>query len=166
MRSSYVSSSLLTILLATLLPVQLVSAQTQAPAENRSVEERLALIEDKLQQLEKRVDAATPNTATNPDNHEGGSAERLEALDQKVRVLERNRELDQENALAKAKETPVVSAGSDGFIISGADKSYRLKIGGYAQADGRFFYDDTPATGPDTFTIRRARQLPTRSARR
>src|SRR6266545_2619670 len=137
------SSRLVSLVLAMAMPVQLVSAQTPAPAENHSVEERLQAIEDKLQQLEKRVDAATQTTAAAPDYTAAApSGDRLEALDQKIRVLERNRELDQEAALAKAKETPVIGAGPDGFSISNADKSYRLKIGGYAQADGRFFYDD------------------------
>ena len=152
------STRLVSLLLVTVLLVQLVPAQTPAPAETRSVEERLQGIEEKLQQLEKRVDAATHSTATNPGTDTAASGDRLEALDQKVRVLERNRELDQENLLAKTKETPVISAGSDGFSISSADKRYRLKVGGYAQADGRFFYDDAVASGlTDTFTVRRAR---------
>ncbi len=152
------SSRVVSFLLAMALPVQLMPAQTPPPAENRSVEERLQAIEDKLQQLEKRVDAATESTAAAPNTHEATSADRLEALDQKVRILERNRELDQEAALAKAKETPVIAAGPDGFSISSADKSYRLRIGGYAQADGRFFYDDPANSGLiDTFTVRRAR---------
>ena len=50
MRSSFVWS----LLLATVLPVQLASAQAPSSGGNRSVEERLQAIEDKLQQLEKR----------------------------------------------------------------------------------------------------------------
>src|SRR6266542_6267808 len=154
------SSRLVSLLLAMAMPVQLVSAQTPAPAENHSVEERLQAIEDKLQQLEKRVDAATQTTAAAPASQEGEAApgDPLETLDQKIRILERNRELDQEAAAAKAKETPVISAGTDGFSISSADKKYRLKVAGYAQADGRYFYDDAATSGlTDTFTVRRAR---------
>lgn len=150
-------SCLVSLLLAMAMPVQLVSAQTPAPAENRSVEERLQAIEDKLQQLEKRVDAATQTTAAAPDKTAAPSGDRLEALDQKIRVLERNRELDQEAALAKAKETPIITAGPEGFSISNADKSYRFKLGGYAQADGRFFYDDPTHALISTFNVRRAR---------
>ena len=152
MRSSFVWS----LLLATALPVQLVSAQAPPPAQNPSVEERLQAIENKLQQLEKRVDAATQTTTTTPDPA-AGAGDRIEALDQKLRVLERNRELDQENALAKSKEAPLVSAGSDGFSITSADKSFRLKVGGYAQADGKTFYDDPTHSLNGGFSVRRAR---------
>jgi phosphate-selective porin OprO and OprP len=152
------SSRVVSFLLAMVLPVQLLPAQTPPPAENRSIEERLQAIEDKLQQLEKRVDAATQTSTAAHDNTAPVAGGRLEALDQKVRVLERNRELDQEAALAKAKETPVITAGTDGFSISSADKKYRLKVSGFVQADGRFFYDDAAASGlNDTFTVRRAR---------
>ena len=150
------SSRVVSLLLAMALPVQLLPAQT--PAENPSVEERLQAIENKLQQLERRIDAATQTTAAAPnDTAAAASTDRLAALDQKVRILERNRELDQEAALAKAKETPVISAGPDGFSISNADKSYRLKVGGYAQADGRYFYDDPTHALINTFNVRRAR---------
>ena len=153
------STRVVSFLLAMMLPVQLLPAQTPSTAAAPSVEERLQAIEDKLQQLEKRVDAVTPTSAAAPSNTAAApSNDRVEALDQKIRVLERNRELDKEAALAKAKETPIISAGPDGFSISNADKSYRLKVGGYAQADGRFFYDDAAASGLiDTFNVRRAR---------
>src|SRR6266498_888787 len=42
--------------------------------------------------------------------------EQIEALDQKVRVLERQRELDAEDATAKAKDVPQVSIGQNGFV--------------------------------------------------
>lgn len=92
------------------------------------------------------VGAGTPATGTT-----------LEELDQKVRVLERKWEIEQENAAAKAKETPYVTAGKDGFSIRSADGSYQLKLNGYIQADGRFYFgDDTPPL-TNTFLLRRVR---------
>ena len=81
----------------------------------------------------------------------------LEELDQKVRVLERKWEIEQETAAAKAKETPFVTAGKNGFSIRSADGSYQLKLNGYVQADGRFFFDDDILRPSNTFLIRRAR---------
>lgn len=90
------------------------------------------------------------------ENAAGGVVdERLEALDQKVKVLERKWELDQEAATAKAKDAAVVGAGKDGFFLKSSDGSYQLKIGGYVQADGRFYIDDNNSTGADTFLLRR-----------
>lgn len=81
--------------------------------------------------------------------------ERLEALDQKVKVLERKWVLDQEAAAAKAKEAAIVGAGKDGFFLKSADGSYQLMIGGYVQADGRFYIEDNSASATDTFLLRR-----------
>ena len=169
MRRAY----LLSFLLATVLGLGAsVLAQTPASAVSSAdtpsaaasaqptVEERLQAFELKLQQLEKRVDAATTHTpaADAPAPNEAAASEdRFEALDQKLRVLERERELDQENATAKSKEAPLVSAGSDGFSITSADKSFRLKVGGYAQVDGRTFYGDPTHSLNGGFTLRRAR---------
>jgi phosphate-selective porin OprO and OprP len=58
------------------------------------------------------------------------SDDRIDSIDQKLRVLERNRELEQENLVAKAKEAPVVSVGEDGFSIRSANKDFQLKIWG------------------------------------
>lgn len=83
--------------------------------------------------------------------------ERLEALDQKVKVLERKLELAQETEAAKGKEAAVVSAGKDGFFLKSADGSYQLKVGGYIQTDGRFFLDDKDDKFKDSFLLRRVR---------
>lgn len=88
------------------------------------------------------------------ENRTAGSVEeRFDALDQKVKVLERKWELEQE--AAAAKEASVVVAGKDGFFLKSADGGYQLKIGGYAQADGRFYIDDNSASATDTFLLRR-----------
>src|SRR2546426_224019 len=55
----------------------------------------------------------------------------LKALDQKVRILARRWELEQENVAAKAKEAPVVGAGQDGFFLRSADGNFQLRVRGY-----------------------------------
>src|SRR6266436_851107 len=55
----------------------------------------------------------------------------IQQLDQKVKVLERNRELEAEAAEAKKKETPRLSAGQDGFVFSSGDSNFVLRVGAH-----------------------------------
>jgi phosphate-selective porin OprO/OprP len=89
------------------------------------------------------------------------AADRLIQLEQRQSILERKYEVDQENAAAKAKETPVVTANSkDGFSVKSPDGSFVFKISGDIQADSRFFLNNAQDTAKgltDTFLLRRAR---------
>src|SRR5205823_5133714 len=79
----------------------------------QSLEDRIASLERRLAQLEDRLaNVSVPSDQTVPD--------RVEAIDQKLRSLERNRELEQENSRA----TAVAGAGEDGFFLRSADKSF------------------------------------------
>jgi phosphate-selective porin OprO and OprP len=53
----------------------------------------------------------------------------------------------------------VVTASRDGFSIQAEDGSFRIKVGGYAQADGRFYAADASRDGVDTFVLRRVRPM-------
>jgi phosphate-selective porin OprO and OprP len=84
----------------------------------------------------------------------------IEELDQKVRILERKGELDNEASAEKAKTATSVSAGANGFSIRSADTNFVLKLRGYLQADARFYADDHSAgTANDTFLMRRVRPI-------
>lgn len=85
-----------------------------------------------------------------------GNAATIEDLDQKVRILERKWEIEQETAAARSRETPYVTAGKDGFSIRSADGSHQLKLNGFVQGDGRFFLDDEQKPATNTFLVRRA----------
>jgi len=85
--------------------------------------------------------------------------DKVQELEQKVRVLERKDELRQEEAAEKAKTATAVTSGKDGFSIKSADGAFLLKLRGYVQFDGRFFSKDEQKPGIDTFTIRRARPI-------
>src|SRR5882724_3987572 len=92
--------------------------------------------------------------------------QRIDALDQEIRALKRQRELDQEQAqqkvdqgAQKAKDTPIVTAGSDGFALKSADGNFVLRLRGYAQADARFYLADQAHNGVDTFLLRRVRPI-------
>jgi len=83
----------------------------------------------------------------------------LEELEQKVRILERQKEVEQEIAAGKVKDAVSTSAGKDGFVIKSADGAYQLKIRGLLQADARFWKDDDNGLATDTFELRRARPI-------
>lgn len=86
--------------------------------------------------------------------------QQVESLDQKVKILERNRELESESTAEKAKTMPRLSAGAGGFAFSSADTNFVLKLRGYVQADTRFFADDVATgTSNDTFLLRRVRPI-------
>src|SRR5580765_1643198 len=51
-----------------------------------------------------------------------------------------------------------ISAGKGGFFLTSPDGDFVIKIRGYIQADGRFFFQDQPAA-VDTFVLRRVRPI-------
>jgi phosphate-selective porin OprO and OprP len=92
--------------------------------------------------------------------------QKIEQLDQEIQALKRQRELDQQQAqeqadqaAKKALQTPVVTAGEDGFALKSADDNFVLRLRGYAQADGRFYLDNKANYGTDTFLMRRVRPI-------
>jgi Phosphate-selective porin O and P len=83
--------------------------------------------------------------------------ERLEAQEQKIKVLERKLELNDEAAKTAVAAAPVVKAGPKGFNISSADNANQLRLRGTVHFDGRYFLDDVAADASDTWLLRRVR---------
>lgn len=86
--------------------------------------------------------------------------QRVEELEQKVKIQDRKRELGDDAAAEKAKTAASVSIGAGGLQVRSADTNFVLKLRGYVQADARFYPDDV-ATGTrnDTFLLRRVRPI-------
>ncbi len=82
---------------------------------------------------------------------------RIQELEEKVKVLERNREVDQDAAAEKSKTTPTISIGADGLVAKSADSNFTMYAHGYAQGDARFY--EGYKTVPDTFLLRRVRPI-------
>ena len=84
----------------------------------------------------------------------------VEELQQRVRILERKEELTKEAAAAvdKSKAPPTLSLGAGGLTVQSADSNFVLRLRGYVQADGRFFFDDVSPQN-DTFLLRRVRPI-------
>ncbi|ROH85977.1 porin [Stagnimonas aquatica] len=81
---------------------------------------------------------------------------RVQELEQRLLVLERKLEIQNEEAAAKAKDAPVVTAGEKGFSLKNAKGDYEIKFSGLAQIDGRYFIGDDSAFR-DGFQARRLR---------
>jgi phosphate-selective porin OprO and OprP len=78
-------------------------------------------------------------------------------LEQQVKVLQRDREVDQDTATDKAKQTPTVSLGVNGLTVQSADSNFTMIAHGYVQADDRTYFGEK--TVPDTFLLRRVRPI-------
>ena len=82
---------------------------------------------------------------------------RIEEQDQKILVLERKLEIQDETAASAKESTAVVSAGPKGFSLKSADGKNQLKLRGTLHLDGRYLDGDDPGGTFDTFTATRVR---------
>jgi phosphate-selective porin OprO/OprP len=117
---------------------------------------RLDAIEKRLSNLEHHSEGSAPHAATGIETQD--IAVRLEAIDEQVRILDRRRELDQEAVTSRFSQAPVVEAGREGFSLRSPDSAFQFKIGGYFQADGRFFAGPRQVES-STFILRRIRPV-------
>jgi phosphate-selective porin OprO/OprP len=86
--------------------------------------------------------------------------QRVEELEQKVKIQDRKQELGDEAAAEKAKASASVSIGAGGLQVRSADTNFVLRLRGYVQADARFYPDDaSTGTRNDTFLLRRVRPI-------
>lgn len=105
------------------LAIALVAAMPVAHAGEPTGNDLLA----RIAALEQRL-GIVPGEATEGAN-----------LDQRLRIIERKLELQDEAAEAKAASAPVVAASAKGVSIKSADGAVELKLRVLVQADGRFF---------------------------
>jgi phosphate-selective porin OprO/OprP len=85
--------------------------------------------------------------------------EKIEQLDQQIRILARQLEIEKEAATAAAAAAPAAGAGAGGFELRSADGAFRVRFRGYLHADSRLYGDDDGARGVDNFLLRRARPI-------
>lgn len=103
--------------------------------------------------------AAAQQPPADPQSEIEQLAAKIQELDQQLRVLQRKLEIDKEQAAEKAKVTPTVTAGREGYALKSADGDFQVKFRGYIQADGRFVGDNDTTSGPTTFVLRRVRPV-------
>ena len=130
-------------------------------ARTATIEERLAQIESRLGKLESRLEAALAPAGSPVVTPGPGAefAERLDAVDQKLRIVQRLRELEQERALADARQASRLTAGREGFQLVSADGSYQLRFRGVMQFDARYFANNDAGFNTSTFVLRRVRPI-------
>jgi phosphate-selective porin OprO/OprP len=85
--------------------------------------------------------------------------QQIQELDQKVRILERRRELDQDAAATAAKTAPRITLGAGGIGFSSADSNFVATIHGLIQVDSRTFGNDNHIAGNSGILLRRARPI-------
>ena len=103
--------------------------------------------------------APAPPPAASP-NPTPPAATRVEELDQRLRVVERRWEVDQEVAEKRGesqKDPPAVAVAyrKDGVVIKSQDARFQFRFRPVVQADGRFFVK----SGSNTFLLRRVRPV-------
>lgn len=97
--------------------------------------------------------------AQSPEVDVNALLQRIQELEQKVKVIERKGELDKEAITEKAKSSPTVSIGATGLQASSADTNFTFALRGLLQVDTRTFVDDGGIQGNDAFLVRRARPI-------
>ena len=114
----------------------------------------------RVAELERQVRALTERLALVPLNGDGHAVhERLDEMDQRLRVTDRKDELRREAEAERLKTAPAVGAGRDGFQLRSGDGSFALRLRGLIHSDGRFFADDEADAAADTFLLRRVRPI-------
>ena len=122
-------------------------------AEIAALKKEIQVLEKKVESLEKQQQTPAPAPAPAP------SPAQFEALDQKLRIIERERENDQEAAETLVKTQPKLALTQNGFSISSADTNFVAELHGVLQADTRTFFHDGGINGNDGFLLRRARPI-------
>lgn len=102
---------------------------------------------------------AVPLAATAEEVSNEELLKRIEEQDQKILVLERKLEIQDESAASAKEATPVVSAGPKGFSLKSADGKNQLKLRGTLHLDGRWISGTDPGGTFDTFTATRVRPI-------
>lgn len=114
------------------------------PATTEQLLARIAALEQRLAAVEA-ANAATAATIA-PD-----------ALDQRLRVIERRQELDAEADAGKAAAAPVLAINDKGLSVKSAAGDFEVKLRGLVQADARYFDGDASTAQTDSVLFRRIR---------
>lgn len=77
---------------------------------------------------------------------------RVQELEQRLLILERKLEIQNEEVAAKAKEAPVVTAGDKGFSLKSAKGDYELKFSALAHFDFRSYLGDDGSINQSVYT--------------
>jgi phosphate-selective porin OprO and OprP len=85
--------------------------------------------------------------------------QRLEEAEQRLKVLERKLELQDEATTTAAASAPVVRASPTRFAIQSADGANSVRLRGVLHVDGRHFEGDASPATSNTWLLRRVRPI-------
>lgn len=135
---------IVTVAVIAAIPLPSFAQSTSIP--DASKDQQIIELRKEIKQLEQRVDT-------------------LEGLDHKVQVIDRKLDVQAQaqqaqiaSDQAKAKNAPVIKAGTQGFSIASSNNDWQVGFHGILQGDGRFFANGTDKT-PSTFYLNRARPI-------
>src|SRR5271168_3802985 len=138
---------ILPVLLAAVVTAVMLAAgpaHAQSKLSTDPKDQEIELLKTEVRQLEHRVDT-------------------LEGLDQKVKVIDRKLEVQEETQHQQALEMPIVKASAEGFSLSSPNHDYNIGFGGILQGDGRFFTSGSDKNVGSTFFLNRVRPILTGS---
>ena len=137
-----------------------IPAQTASGGATQSVEAaEIEALKKAVQELEPKSPGARTSARLGPADQHCTAVEQIQDLDQKVRILGRQRELDQESATAAAKAQPRITVGANGFSFGSADSNFVVALHGVIQVDSRTFEQNDKVQGNDSILLRRARPI-------
>lgn len=90
---------------------------------------------------------------------EEAPAPTLQDLEEKIGILERKLELEEEAEAARKEAGSTVQGNRDGFQLKSNDGDFQIRWRGYVHADARYFADDPDNRRGDTFLLRRVRPI-------
>lgn len=104
---------------------------------------RIAALEQRLAAVEGRTAPATAATAD------------VDAVDQRLRVVERKQELQAEADATRSATAPVLALSDKGLSLKSASGDFEVKVRGLVQGDFRHYGGDASASQLDGFLLRR-----------
>lgn len=134
-----------------LLVAALVAHAKPPVASGQDPSAKPALTPDQVHARLSRIDqllGGQPPAAESPD---------VAALNQRVRMLKGQLELQAEDSATKALNAPVVAVNDNGLAVRSADSNFEIKLRGTVQGDQRTFFNDNALPQNDTFLLRLVR---------
>ena len=116
-------------------------------------------LKQQLQELGQRIEVLENQRTAEQPGAINTNLETFQHLEQQVKALAREHELDREAVAAAAKRAPKISVGPNGFIASSADSNFVFRLDGVIQVDSRTFFNDAAIRSNDGILLRRARPI-------
>lgn len=136
------------------LALAVMTSLLPAAAVAQSDAERIAALEQRILQLEARLNALEPPASAPAAT----TAAAEQNLAQEVRIIKRKLEIKDEEAAAALAAAPVVTAGERGFSLESRDKAWVFRLRGLIHTDVReYFSDANLPDNADSYLFRRVR---------